>query len=350
MATPRSPLRTARRVTLVVAGLAGIALAGLPAAQAAPTTASDAAALMAARAHDLEKVTEAFNAARDELATQQTAAQAADAAAQKARTAQAAAQQEVRGLARSAYTGQSGAFEALLTSRSADDFVAQVSTLQKIAGHQAQVLQQADAAGAAAAKAQADAAASLSKARTTYQAVAAQQAKLQSDVNQFQADFNRLTAQERQAAVSAAGTGAVSADRASRSATRTPVPPAAPVVANSQAAQVAVNTALAQRGKPYVWAAAGPGSFDCSGLMQYAYRAAGVSLPHSSLAQSQMGKPVAKADLQPGDLVFFYSPVSHVGIYIGNGQMVHAPTSGDVVKITPLSVMPGYAMARRLAG
>jgi cell wall-associated NlpC family hydrolase len=124
---------------------------------------------------------------------------------------------------------------------------------------------------------------------------------------------------------------------------------AAPVAAPTHAAQVAVDTALAQRGKPYVWAGAGPSSFDCSGLTQFAYKAAGISLPHSSSTQSTMGKPVAFADLQPGDLVFFYSPVSHVGIYIGNGQMVHAGTSGDVVKVVDLAHMPGFNSARRLA-
>ena len=125
------------------------------------------------------------------------------------------------------------------------------------------------------------------------------------------------------------------------------VAPAAAAAA-TPAAQLVVDTAMAQRGKPYAWAASGPGSFDCSGLTSFAYRAAGVSLPHSSRMQSQMGQAVPRDQLQPGDLVFFYSPVSHVGIYIGNGQMVHAPTSGDVVKVAPL--MSGYAGARRIAG
>jgi cell wall-associated NlpC family hydrolase len=123
----------------------------------------------------------------------------------------------------------------------------------------------------------------------------------------------------------------------------------ATVAAPTRAAQIAVNTALAQLGDPYVWGGAGPNSFDCSGLTQYAYRAAGISLPHSSSMQSRMGRPVARGNLQPGDLVFFHSPVSHVGMYIGNGQMVHAPTTGDVVKITNLATMPGYNTARRLA-
>ena len=124
--------------------------------------------------------------------------------------------------------------------------------------------------------------------------------------------------------------------------------PVAPVVAPNAAAQVAVDTALAQRGDAYVWAGSGPDVFDCSGLTQFAYAAAGVSLPHSSRMQSTMGVPVARADLQPGDLVFFYSPVSHVGMYIGNGQMVHAPTSGQVVHVTDVDRMSDYNTARRL--
>ena len=123
---------------------------------------------------------------------------------------------------------------------------------------------------------------------------------------------------------------------------------AAPVAAPTAAAQVAVDTALAQLGDPYVWAGAGPDVFDCSGLTQHAYGAAGVYLPHSSNMQSGMGVPVAVTDLQPGDLLFFYSPVSHVGMYIGNGQMVHAPTAGDVVKVVDLAYMPGLTAARRL--
>src|SRR5438270_5045782 len=112
MATPATSLRSARRLTLVLAGIAGIALAGLPAAQAAPpATSGDAATLMAARAHDLEKVTEAFDAARDNLSAQQAAAQAAEATAQKARAAQAQAQQDVRGVARSAYTWESSTLQ-----------------------------------------------------------------------------------------------------------------------------------------------------------------------------------------------------------------------------------------------
>jgi cell wall-associated NlpC family hydrolase len=123
---------------------------------------------------------------------------------------------------------------------------------------------------------------------------------------------------------------------------------AAPVAAPNQAAQTVVNTALAQQGKPYAWGGAGPNSFDCSGLVQYAFAAAGVSMPHSSSMQSTLGVPVDRASLQPGDLVFFYSPVSHVAIYIGNGQIVQASTYGQPVAVTYLDYMPGYNTARRI--
>jgi cell wall-associated NlpC family hydrolase len=135
--------------------------------------------------------------------------------------------------------------------------------------------------------------------------------------------------------------------------TAPPPPSVAPapgtVAAPTAAAQIAVNTALAQVGKPYVWGAAGPNSYDCSGLAEYAYAAAGVALPHSSSMQSTMGVPVSEAALQPGDLVFFYSPVSHVAMYIGNGQIVQASTYGQPVAVTQLAYMPGYDWARRIA-
>jgi cell wall-associated NlpC family hydrolase len=109
----------------------------------------------------------------------------------------------------------------------------------------------------------------------------------------------------------------------------------------------AMEIALDQRGKPYIWAAAGPSTFDCSGLVIYSYRLAGMpGLPHSSQILSTMGTAVSRADLQPGDLVFFGAPVHHVGIYVGNGLMVNAPNFGEDVKVEPL--FSDYSGARRL--
>jgi cell wall-associated NlpC family hydrolase len=118
--------------------------------------------------------------------------------------------------------------------------------------------------------------------------------------------------------------------------------------APTPASQTAVDTAKAQLSDTYVYGAAGPDSFDCSGLTQYAYAAAGIDLPHSSKSQSELGTPVERADLQPGDLVFYYSPVSHVGIYIGDGQMVNALNEDSDVVVSSVD-MEGYAGARRIA-
>ena len=347
-AAARTP-RTARRITLVLAGLAAVLLCAVP-AHAAPTpaTSGDAAALMAARAHDLEKVTEAFDAARDQLAVQQAKAQAAQATYQKAEAALVLARQEVRGIARSAYTGDGSSFAALLTSRSATDFVDKVTTLETIAGRQTAVLDQVRKVSEQAAQAEAAAQKLVGQATATFNQVKSQQQALQAQISQYQADFNRLSAQERAATLAAASGGTTQA--ASRGVDRSEAVPLGPSVAPSQAAQIAVNTALAQRGKPYVWAAAGPGSFDCSGLMLYAYRAAGISLPHSSAEQARMGRPVSMSQLAPGDLVFYYSPISHVGMYIGNGQIVNAPTAGDVVKIVGIDAVGPPVAMRRIVG
>lgn len=96
----------------------------------------------------------------------------------------------------------------------------------------------------------------------------------------------------------------------------------------------AIRFAIAQMGDRYVFGAAGMTTWDCSGLTMRAYREAGVSLPHSSRAQFGYGRKVSRSQLQPGDLVFFYSPISHVGIYIGNGLMIHAPRPGYAVGIS----------------
>ena len=111
-------------------------------------------------------------------------------------------------------------------------------------------------------------------------------------------------------------------------------------VAVSGRAGAAVNYALAQVGDVYVYGAAGPDSFDCSGLTMMAWAQAGVSLPHSASGQMGSGTSVSQSQLQPGDLVFYYSPVSHVGIYIGNGQIVHAANPSTGVQIIGVNTMP----------
>ncbi|WP_345524275.1 C40 family peptidase [Nocardioides conyzicola] len=111
-------------------------------------------------------------------------------------------------------------------------------------------------------------------------------------------------------------------------------------------AAAAVQYAMAQVGKAYVYGAAGPNAFDCSGLTMMAWAQAGVGLPHSSSAQYGTGPHIAEADLQPGDLVFYYSPISHVGMYIGNGMIVNAENPSAGVKVTSLHAMPYVGAVR----
>ncbi len=134
--------------------------------------------------------------------------------------------------------------------------------------------------------------------------------------------------------------GNTSSNSGNSGATTTPTPqpvtPSAPPP--SSRAGAAVNAALGQQGVPYKYATSSPGvSFDCSGLTAYAWGAAGVYLPHQSRQQYASIPHVSQSNAQPGDLIFYYSPISHVGIYIGGGQMVHAPNTGSVVKIASVN-------------
>ncbi|MGC4995712.1 NlpC/P60 family protein [Streptomyces sp. DT195] len=173
--------------------------------------------------------------------------------------------------------------------------------------------------------------------------------------------LDRLTPPER--AEVTTGTAAAPA-RATRSGTggRSAPTPAVPTRASTgratahtgratapnSRASAAVAYAYRKLGSPYVWGATGPNAFDCSGLIQAAYRSAGISLPRTTYAQINAGRRVSRSQLQPGDLVFFYSGVSHVGIYVGNGRMIHAPNPSAPVRVAPIDQMP-FAGATRVA-
>ncbi|MFE6634028.1 NlpC/P60 family protein [Streptomyces tendae] len=149
--------------------------------------------------------------------------------------------------------------------------------------------------------------------------------------------LSRLTTEER------ADVG----DRASRSAPGPRESLSASAQAPNSRAAAAVAYAYQKLGSPYVWGATGPNAFDCSGLTQAAYRAAGVSLPRTTYAQIDAGRRVPRSELLPGDLVFFYSGISHVGIYVGNGRMIHAPNPSAPVRVAPVDEMP-FAGATRV--
>ncbi|WP_426568910.1 NlpC/P60 family protein [Streptomyces canus] len=161
--------------------------------------------------------------------------------------------------------------------------------------------------------------------------------------------LSQLTAQERaRLEADAGGTAGTRASRASTGARDgLPAPGSATTTAPHSRAAAAVSYAYSKLGSPYVWGATGPNAFDCSGLVLAAYRSAGVSLPRTTYAQIDAGRRVSRSELLPGDLVFFYSGITHVGLYIGDGKMIHAPNPSAPVRVAPLDEMP-YAGATRV--
>lgn len=155
----------------------------------------------------------------------------------------------------------------------------------------------------------------------------------------------KLTAAQRLLAKLTAEERAAYEARSAGPAPSGPATQAPPPTDGSRAAR-AVAFAYGAIGKPYVWGATGPGSYDCSGLTQAAWRAAGVSLPRTTYTQINAGQRISRDQLAPGDLVFFYSGVTHVGMYIGNGQMVHAPRPGSTVRLAPIDSMPWAGASR----
>ncbi|GAA3824511.1 NlpC/P60 family protein [Streptomyces phyllanthi] len=111
-------------------------------------------------------------------------------------------------------------------------------------------------------------------------------------------------------------------------------------------AKVALDFAYAQLGKPYEWGATGPDSYDCSGLVGASWRAAGVSLPRTVKQMYDAGRKVARSDLQPGDIIYWYNDTQHNGMYVGNGKAIHAPRTGKNIEIVPLDSMPFFAASR----
>jgi cell wall-associated NlpC family hydrolase len=332
------------RSGLLLGATAALTLTVLPGtAGAVPgeaTTAAQAAEMVADAGHQLEVVTEELNEAKVVLERQQAAVQSAQQAAAEAQSQLDALDGQIRQLARSAYTSEGfSRIDVLLTSGSADELLHQMSTLDAIAGHTTDAITEVALAADEAESAQAAADAAVAEAQQQVDEITAKQSDLETKIADYKRQYAALSAPQQEA-VSRAHSG-VAAPAAA-------VPTG--VVAPSGAAQVAVDTALAQVGDPYVWGAGGPNAFDCSGLTQYAYSAAGVSLPHSSRSQSTMGRSVSVSELQPGDLLFYYSPTSHVAMYVGNGQMVHASTSGKPVMVVSFDSMSGFTHARRIAG
>ncbi|MFV0406784.1 MAG: NlpC/P60 family protein [Propioniciclava sp.] len=244
---------------------------------------------------------------------------------------------------------------ALFVSGDPDSFLRTLSTTQKVAENMNATVQryQTEQANLDDLRRSMEAEVeSLAKTKAEAEELLAQGRERQQEMSRT---LERLTDEERAAVAAVEDEGVVATDATAakavvkKAATTAPAPVSG--ATDSRAAK-AVQYVISKVGKSqYVWGAEGPSSFDCSGLMLAAYKTAGVSLPHSSRAQFGAGKAVSRSDLRPGDLVFWYSPISHVGMYIGDGKIVHARnTRVDIVMQTLKSYPAPYTGARRIVG
>lgn len=290
-----------------------------------------------------DALNEQINAAKVQLAAKNSQVAKANgdiAAAQRAAKTAETAEDQYRGtvdkLADASFEGgRLSQLSALLTGTSARDFLNRATDLEYIAQDTDNAMQKYAGAVQAAQSAESRAQHDKQTAQTAANAASAllgqlnaQNQQLQTQITKVNTALHRLTSTER-------------------SSLNTDIGPSGTFIAPPGIAGAAMEVALAQRGKPYQLGGDGPNVFDCSGLVVYSYAQAGdPGLPHSAAALQQLGKSVSRADLQPGDLVFFGDPAYHVGIYVGNGMMVNAPTTGQVVRVQ--AIFSGYSNARRL--
>jgi cell wall-associated NlpC family hydrolase len=241
-----------------------------------------------------------------------------------------------------------GTIEVLLGATSLDDLLSRLETVDRVSEQDASILGQVRSFRGEMTERKAQ----LAKAHQRQQQVVAEKASRKASIeaqlaarqallSSIRTEIARLQAAERArqaraaaqararlAAAPPAQTASAAAAAPLEAATGAPAPPAR--------YGGVVGIAMQYLGTPYRWGGAAPGGFDCSGFIMYVYAQVGVSLPHNAAAQYGYGSPVSKSDLQPGDLVFF-NGLGHNGLYIGGGQFIHAPHTGDVVKISSLS-------------
>ncbi|MBN9621030.1 MAG: C40 family peptidase [Actinobacteria bacterium] len=288
------------------------------------------------------QLVEQYNQAKIVVTQREAAARGAQATALKANAAYSQAHQQFVEIIQSQYEGGDsfGAAGALLDSSSGTNYLDRIDLMNMVSTRNAQVIKSLGQARTAAASAATTAQNLLVAARQQSSALNAKRTEVQAQIRKYQQLLSTLTSAQ-QAAYQRSLSPAASQQQVT-AVQQT-------VSAGTGAAAIAVKFALAQVGKPYVFGAGGPGAYDCSGLTMASWAAAGVSLPHSAADQYNYGTHVAENALQPGDLIFFYQPIGHVTIYIGDGLMVSAPTEGEPVAVVPLAYFQGdYVGATRL--
>jgi cell wall-associated NlpC family hydrolase len=336
--------------------------------------ADDALAKLNELSRQAEQTTEAMHSAQldlnNKLAVQQAAEakHVADVAAVESTKSQLATfQTSVDKLAAAQYMGgRTDGLDAMLTATSPQGLIDQLAVQRVMASEMSAQMksyrdigQQAALAEQASAKSAADAKTAAEQAAAVRADLQSKQSKLQVQIAVVKSQYQVLTPAQRDALAALPPMpappppdAAPPADPGILAAPPEGIPPgdvappgAAPGGGSPEAATV-IQAALSRIGSPYSWGGSGPGQFDCSGLVMWSFQQAGVSLPHSSQALAQGGQPVSMDQIQPGDLVTYYSDASHVAIYIGDGMMVHASTFGVPVRVAPVDNAPIYNVRR----
>ncbi|WP_090766722.1 NlpC/P60 family protein [Nonomuraea maritima] len=280
--------------------------------------------------NDIETLSEQYNGQREKLKTAKKAADAAQKTLSTSESDLAAKRAKAAALAQNAYiTGGFSKALAFTASRNPEDFLNRAATTFALEQQQGQEVVQLAKAMDAAKRARAGAKSRIDEVQTIVSDLDAKRDKITKLVTKVESNLFRRALGE--------------AGQPGTRATRVNLP-----VPGDGKAAAAVRWALSQQLKPYVWGAAGPSSYDCSGLVMAAYRQVGISLPHYTGSQWTAGTHIDRSDLRPGDLVFFYNDLHHVGLYLGGGMMIHAPRTGDVVRIASIANRP-FAGAVRVA-
>jgi cell wall-associated NlpC family hydrolase len=361
-----------RAVALFASGaLAGfVALSGVAASNVLADPANDAMAKLSELSRQAEQTTEAMHSAQLDLNNKLASQRAADkkhtddsAAADAAKSRLATFQAGVDKFAAAMYMGgRTDSMNAILSAESPQQLIGKLAVqrvmstamLAQMANYRA-TREQAAQAETASAKSAADAKTAAEQAAAVRASLQSKQSQLQLQIGIVKSQYLALNPNQR---TELAAPGAVPPPAAMAAAAPAPaaLPPgdgqpgggpgfgAAP---GSGQGAIAVQAALTQVGAPYSWGGAAPGGFDCSGLVMWAFQQAGIALPHSSQALAHGGQPVSLSDLQPGDVLTFYSDASHAGLYIGDGLMVHSSTYGVPVRVVPMSSSGPIYDARR---
>jgi cell wall-associated NlpC family hydrolase len=334
--------------------------------------AADALAKLNELSRQAEETTEAMHTAQLDLKDKLVAQQSADAqhaadmaAVDSANVQMATFQGGVNKVAAAQYMGgRTDGLDAMLTASSPQGLIDQLAVQRVMATEMSVQMQNFQTTSAQAAHAEAASAKSAADAKTAAEQAAAVRADLQSKQSKLQvqiavvkSQYTALTPAQREALAALPPPPAPDAVPpgdggpevlAAAPGGDIPPPEAALPMPGGPGAEgvVAVQAALTRIGSPYSWGASGPSSFDCSGLVMWAFQQAGISLPHSSQALAQGGQAVSRDQMQPGDLVTYYSDASHVAIYIGDGMMVHASTYGTPVRVAPVDNAPIHNVRR----